>query len=879
VGYLFGVYPIAGGGDPPPSEATLLTTMSIVNTSGSTQSADFVTPMFGHVFKKGDIAGTDYPQFELTDGTPCPATIWAKATWSDGSWKRCSAMLRVPASIAGSGSLTINVKSGGSTPVASVLSTSALTAQDLKVELTSKENITGTLTSALNTGISDNDDVKLIADGAAGKVWRIRQEFMTTAPANHGQLECYHYVTALQNSSGALYGIRWLPRITQPWLDVDSPTKAKRGFLYTLKNGASTTGLVQPVVGSAKTFSTAGGTTITMTGHGLETGMVGVITTTGTLPTGLTAGTTYGVRVLSANTVSFTAQAGDAVRGFPIISVTGSGSGTHTFTPHAQVVQFASVWGPATDGKWQYLQGGGSAATDATVRIEFNKAYWKSTRMLPPYELSLTPNAPSAVSYAPNAHGSLRTAFNDTGGDNTIGVQPAWVARHFMRQDAASELVVRVNALSLGHYSLNVRRQSTGTIPVLNSNGGTPYTGMGTGDIALRWNTSLSQSHIAPYTLPADDGAGCMTAGDMSHWPSSTFYAALITGEPQYDDLMNEVASYAVLHRWDAASETQRNDTTLTGGPYYGFTLKTTDHVREDGWSTRELCLGAGLCADSHWDAAAVKTYLNDMVNTTFTWGNTYNSTKDAFWQNNGLFHFRNADPIGQPWMLNFLCYGVAYGYAVTENTGALTFLSHLMKFPAAVDADVGIYHFTSYNMTMRKTDSGAGALVDDMSQIHYNFFHTRSIDTTTDTVTVTPDSSIEFTLTDGDKVQFGNGGAPTGLTAMTSYFARDVADPGITSAKTFKVADTLGGGAKDITGTTGGTTFFRFTNTTGCAGLTYKGDDQYHDIARGAFRFAEAVGASNMASIRTNMDAICALDENLTGVTTPTNRLTVTYE
>ena len=52
-------------GLPNPSGA-LITTLSLVNTSGSTQAANFVSPMLGMPFKQGDVPSGQYPQFQLT---------------------------------------------------------------------------------------------------------------------------------------------------------------------------------------------------------------------------------------------------------------------------------------------------------------------------------------------------------------------------------------------------------------------------------------------------------------------------------------------------------------------------------------------------------------------------------------------------------------------------------------------------------------------------------------------------------------------------------------------------------------------------------------------------------------------------------------------
>src|SRR5258706_12536981 len=86
----------------PPST---LATVTVVNKSGSIQVADFISPMFGHPFKKGDVASGDWPLFQTSGGATVPFSYGGKTTWSDGSWKFASFTLRVPISIAGSGTI------------------------------------------------------------------------------------------------------------------------------------------------------------------------------------------------------------------------------------------------------------------------------------------------------------------------------------------------------------------------------------------------------------------------------------------------------------------------------------------------------------------------------------------------------------------------------------------------------------------------------------------------------------------------------------------------------------------------------------------------------------------------------------------------------
>ncbi len=89
---------------------------------------------------------------------------------------------------------------------------------------------------------------------------------------------------------------------------------------------------------------------VTLNGHGLTTGSVVHFTTTGALPTGLTAyvqGNTnrvvYYVNVINANTFSLALTKADAIAG-TVIATTSAGSGTHTcvrYTPDTSIASTA----------------------------------------------------------------------------------------------------------------------------------------------------------------------------------------------------------------------------------------------------------------------------------------------------------------------------------------------------------------------------------------------------------------------------------------------------------------------------------------------------------------------------------------------------------
>ena len=81
------------------------------------------------------------------------------------------------------------------------------------------------------------------------------------------------------------------------------------------------------------TISNASPAVVTKTAHGLENGMAVVFSTTGSLPTGLTAGTVYYVVNKATDTFQVSATSGGSA-----INTSSAGSGTHTMTPVSAVV-------------------------------------------------------------------------------------------------------------------------------------------------------------------------------------------------------------------------------------------------------------------------------------------------------------------------------------------------------------------------------------------------------------------------------------------------------------------------------------------------------------------------------------------------------------
>lgn len=236
------------GGLAPPTPGDGITIRTLENMSDSVQAADFVAPMFGLPLKEGDLPAGQWPQFAVDGGGSCAATVFNMAHWADGSGMMCGVLIRVPEEVAGSGSLVIDVNSGGVAPISSSRSLAEVTAgSDLKIEFTGTTNLSGTWVASLNDAIANDGSVVLIGDGPAGKVWRVGGHFKQSGSA-HGQLYAWHYIAAIQNAAGGLLGIRYLCKFGQLFGDVASPAPLYRVGTMVLKNGATTVRTMQGIV-------------------------------------------------------------------------------------------------------------------------------------------------------------------------------------------------------------------------------------------------------------------------------------------------------------------------------------------------------------------------------------------------------------------------------------------------------------------------------------------------------------------------------------------------------------------------------------------------------------------------------------------------------
>lgn len=112
-----------------------------------------------------------------------------------------------------------------------------------------------------------------------------------------------------------------------------SPTVVGFAFYGTVPNFQTlSTDAVEAIASSTVTITIATPGVVTWTGHGFSTGQVVSFTTTGALPTGLTAGTKYYVSKtgLGTDTFQLATSYANATAGTPVVNTSGTQSGTHT---------------------------------------------------------------------------------------------------------------------------------------------------------------------------------------------------------------------------------------------------------------------------------------------------------------------------------------------------------------------------------------------------------------------------------------------------------------------------------------------------------------------------------------------------------------------
>lgn len=832
----------------------VLTTITLINSGGSTQAAGKVTQVMGCPFKQGDIPSGQWPKFQTTIGaTSVKCTILNNLAtyWPDGSLKYVPVVLMLPSSIASSGTLSIDVLAGGSLPSASARGTSdfsnGITPQ---IQATGLDNLSGVWTADLTQGISANIKIVTYGNGDCGWFGKVRTNFRQSG-ADHGQLVCDFYLASLANNDGSLKGMRALGKVKLPYYNGTSPNKnwmSFSTFAFYSDNGVT---VVRDCMATnfgaarAKTFTAAGGVAITST-HGYATtnggdyGYALRLTTTGTLPSGFSSSTTYFSNIVNSTTMQFCSNSQNPSG--HTVSSGSAGTGTHTWTPYPYLCYFGALFTASPTGTQDWMQGAGSDAADSTLRYQINKRYWVSTKMLPPYDITTNPTSNSSYTYWPNCSGPVTRFLEQSGERDDLGVMPAWYARHFLTQAAVDEQIVRITSLVGGHFSVGVESSATLSFPCANngSNGaGLAYSGMPTPLPTFRWLPSVTSVFGAGNSDTTN--ASVLIAGffeqDTTHMPMFNYYPYLFTGDPWHLDMLLEHAHSGLIARLGTtgtANISSTNFQTGTAGSgvrnitfgastIYGALIGCyTASQRADSWAICLMGAAAGIIPASMPGNTSYSTYFPDIIKATgqaqVAIINTLNSGGATYAYNNGLWStpYQVNWPIIDQWMGQgaYGAGGQSLAYALTQDSNLGTALQNSCAWIDHVVSAFGGWHVGCEETLVKTANAEGSPLATSDATIG---FHGPNINWSSGTNLFTNfgvgnNNSTNYVATNNDRIIFmdpvtGDLPAPTpaGFSKYTAYYVVNASGSSPGAGNTFKLSATQGGSPITLTDTYSG--------------------------------------------------------------------------
>lgn len=652
------------------------TAFTIYNTSGSTITNVPVT--FEQPFQTGDVTTSQKIQILDSDGSTVLTTQEDDCSqWVQDSSRKACALSFVASSISGA-SKTFYWRAASGSPNTTPNVTKAnitgntnfcLKTSDLKQASSTAETGTWDMV-CLNTVLNSYNQYDGTTGYGSNPVggW----EYYATGPNRLG-VHAFQY--AIRESDGAIH--KWLR--TDMWIDFwgsgSTPCPCSVSTLVSEPNifGPQASGTVGPARGSepAYVFSatlsngastlwnfgggsdtrnltnltsanfTTTGSKITLsagTGYDATIGVYPVtFSSTGSLPSGLTAGTIYWIApdalftnniwIIYSNQCDYGGN-GTGCTNTPT-TITTTGSGTITMTPYTSTTAFGGWMGMDTKGQRIWTNSSGTLASAPATLTGHDFSYLtQKSKAVPPYIVSLL-NGGSAISgtglirYYPNSY-YLPYTMDITGdgeGDNRIGYVDSYgVFTLFNPGDANAQQRSSVLAASFALGNMYNIDETVG-LPVVLNNGhaknGVTYATLGTvqpgtrtypyapSDSGGTWMT-ISSAHVdnAPFTWTY--GAWF----DPSHLPAPMQAPLLKTGQPEWVHLLvNE--TNATLGSAQYTSQDPGNGTTYYRAPALtDSNFGPSNQERGVGWATRV----AGQANYFTPTTSPVSLYLRDLV-------------------------------------------------------------------------------------------------------------------------------------------------------------------------------------------------------------------------------------------------------------------------
>lgn len=854
---IWSSYPADGrphGGIASGAAANQITTLALNNASAT--ETPMWSKMFGHCFSDSDVTGCPlsggnptYPAFKI-GATTYPYTMSEPTYWPSGRIKHAAFILLLGGlSIPGSTSAALNVVQGGtSKPAASSRSLSDLTTADMKHVVTFMDGAAvGTYTASLNTGISDNfSDNITVGDGAAGKIVRVRADYKDGSNIAEGMTTNYFYVFIGQDNSGNFGGIKVQSCVATPWGDATPGLRCWKSFsTATFQTGAT---VIRDNVTSGRsntgTCTRISGSTMSCAAAPLESWTAVRFSSTGTLPVPLDPNTTYflycGTNYVASETAfQIYTQSGNTTSNQ--VTMTTAGTGVHTYTVYPWITCYGRLFLCGTTGEWDFVKGGGSVTgvstyVDTNVQVRWNKTYASSTLVVPAYDLNAPVTAGSATPFYINTNCGLTNEPDAGGIDEHIGLLPTPMVRHIYTQSLIDERNVRAMGLAGGQINQCIRQIANGfhTSSWNRGHNGTnaTYAGMGTNYYQNRFGNSSGQTNIfQPLNVQSFQNLTGQFSGESSHRTAYNWYPYILTGQPEYLDMLIETANCAPMSAYNGgsgpttttinttlyapagtpaingSSSGSRNVTTSGTTRYAIFSL--TASQRQDAWQWRDTGICAGIIPQAFPECPAYFTYYNDLINDNAGFiidcialaPTTYAATNGLFWPQGSVYFY-------DPWQAAYWVSAASMVYGLTKNANILTVINALNKWLGHTVNKLGVIAIGMEEILCRQGfgSGGCAALIDNDDAIGLCFNganttwsstvnptqFTLSVSTASGPYPYTPAIGDQLYFTTPDPPSQNTDPIPAALTAFQGYYIVSVA--GTTPNFTVELSATPGG-------------------------------------------------------------------------------------
>jgi hypothetical protein len=280
------------------------------------------------------------------------------------------------------------------------------------------------------------------------------------------------------------------------------------------------------------------------------------------------------------------------------------------------------------------------------VNVQSNVPYLVSSKAVPNYDQSVLPSAAVLAGYGnlavePMGMGLSNGYMPMTGGNDGIGILPAWSAALVLTMDSRARNATLGTADAAGSYSMHYRDRATDRpVSLVNH----PYMTVD-GKFSDTWNPDTNLMEGFPG---CPDGCPSPYTHDISHQPSLAYLPYVLTGDYFYLEEMQFWAMYD----------------TFASNPNYREKIKgllTPEQLRGQAWGLRTLAQAAAFTPD----ADALKSDLVGFMTNNLDWynanySNNPGANKLGILLNGYAVAYNNGTALA-PWMDDFFTSAIGH--------------------------------------------------------------------------------------------------------------------------------------------------------------------------------------------------------------------------